>query len=244
VRRSMGVSKGSRTASPLEWPILNTKRIRSWQDTFSYPSAYVFCRIQHTVRILNEYAQDTRTRYTHIDIHSSSRTPFVSTRLGADAKPGEGEWEARNRKDRLGRSSLCRLSTVSGLCASRRARATHGAGMAAPPKAKREGTRGAARRGDRRGSCLSSRLVCLVSQVSRLNSDSTPTLGVSALSPPPRSPLCPASQETRRDRTPVSSPSELATPRRAGALTRTAHPGTPLSLVAVRSGPLCVLFCS
>ena len=81
VRRSMGVSKGSRTASPLEWPILNTKRIRSWQDTFSYPSAYVFCRIQHTVRILNEYAQDTCTRYTHIDIHSFSRTPFVSTRL-------------------------------------------------------------------------------------------------------------------------------------------------------------------
>ena len=46
---------------------LNTRRIHSCQDTFSYPDTYVFCRIQHTVRILNEYAQDTRTRYTHID---------------------------------------------------------------------------------------------------------------------------------------------------------------------------------
>ena len=32
--------------------LLNTRRIHSWQDTFSYPSAHVFCRIQHTVRIL------------------------------------------------------------------------------------------------------------------------------------------------------------------------------------------------
>ena len=75
-------------------------------------SAYVFCRIQHTVRILNKYAQDTRTRHTHnhrgahhlyllarvlqdiqirpqdtltrahTDIRSSSPTPFGSDSAG------------------------------------------------------------------------------------------------------------------------------------------------------------------
>ena len=95
--------------------------------------------------------------------------------------------------------------------AARTGHAWRGHGRAAEGEARRHPRRGAARRA--RGSCvcaLSSRL-SLKSQKTqlRLNSNSR---GLCSL-PSARSPLCPISQETRRGRTPVSSPSELRSPR-------------------------------
>ena len=92
--------------------LLNTRRIHGWQDTFSYPSAYVFCRIQHTVRILNEYERDTRTRYTYVHIHSSLRTPFVSTRLST---AGHSDTRAQ---DTLKQTFIVATSFGSGIATS------------------------------------------------------------------------------------------------------------------------------